>query len=81
MGGEERLREYERAVEAAKRAVVDVTKMWIEYDRHNDILYINFGREEADESVMVDDDIVASFKGGELTGISIFNFKKRVGID
>jgi uncharacterized protein YuzE len=79
--GEERLREYERAVEAARRAIVDVTKMWIEYDRQNDILYINFGKEEAEESVMIDDDIVASFREGRLTGISVFNFRKRVGID
>ncbi|MCE4613736.1 MAG: DUF2283 domain-containing protein [Desulfurococcales archaeon] len=81
MEGGERLREYERAVESARRAIVDVSGLWLEYDRQNDILYINFGKEEAEESVMVDDDIVAGLKGGRLTSISIFNFKRKIGLE
>ena len=63
--GEDRLREHEEAMERVKELVVkNVENLWIEYDKHNDILYINFSREEPDESILVDDDITVSIRAG-----------------
>ncbi|MEB3861807.1 MAG: DUF2283 domain-containing protein [Desulfurococcales archaeon] len=79
---EDRLREYEEAMEKVKELKLgDVTKMWIEYDKRNDILYIGFGREDAEESIMVDDDIVVGISGDRVIGITIFNFSRKVGMD
>ncbi|MCE4602788.1 MAG: DUF2283 domain-containing protein [Desulfurococcales archaeon] len=79
---EDRLREYEEAMEKVKELRLgDVTSMWIEYDRRNDILYIGFGREDAEESIMVDDDIVVGISGDRVIGITVFNFSKKVGMD
>ena len=79
---EDRLREFEEAMEKVKDLRLgDVTKMWIDYDRQNDILYIGFGREDAEESIMVDDDIVVGISEGRVVGITIFNFAKRIGLE
>lgn len=78
---DERARDYEEALNRLKELRVgDLTKMWIEYDKQNDILYLIFGDEEPDESIMLDDDIVLSLKGGKLVGISIYNFSRRANI-
>jgi len=80
--GEERLREHEDAMERVRELVVKgVEDLWIEYDKHNDILYINFSREEPDESILVDDDITVSIKDGrELVSITIMNFSRKAGL-
>ncbi len=80
--GEERLREHEEAMERVKELVVrNIENLWIEYDKHNDILYINFSREEPDESILVDDDVTVSIRGGrELVSITIMNFSRRAGL-
>ena len=79
---EDRLREFEEAMEKVKDLRLgDVTKMWIDYDRQNDILYIGFGREDAEESIMVDDDIVVGISEGRVVGITIFNFAKKIGLE
>lgn len=78
---DERAREYEEALNRLKELRVgDLTKMWIEYDKQNDILYLIFGDEEPDESIMLEDDIVLSLKGDKLVGISIYNFSRRANI-
>jgi len=80
--GEERAREFEESIERARRVVVeDIDKLWIEYDKHNDILYINFGLQDADESIMVDDDIIVRLREGKLVGIVVSEFSKKAGID
>ena len=64
-----------------RRLFIDnIEELWVEYDRQNDILYINFGVEEADESILIDDDIVVSISDGKLVGISIYSFSKKAGI-
>ncbi len=79
--GEERIREYEEALEKLENlSVGDIRKMWIEYDKQNDILYIVFGDDEPDESMMLDEDIVISLKGRRLVGISIYNFTRKVNL-
>jgi len=61
--------------------VRDLDKLWLEYDGRNDILYINFGHdiEDADEEVLLENDIVVRVKQGRIVGITIFNFSSRIG--
>lgn len=81
MDGEDRIREYEEAREKLGNLKVgDLRKLWIEYDKQNDILYIVLGDEEPDESMMLDEDIIVSLKGDKLVGLSIYNFSKRVNL-
>ena len=78
---EERAREYEEALEKLDSLrVSSLREIWIEYDKQNDILYINFGKEEPDESIMIDDDIIVSIRKDRIVGISIYNFSRRAGI-
>ena len=60
----------------------DVEKTWFEYDRQNDILYINFGYdiEDADESIMVEDDVVIRIKNGKVVSITVFDFARKIGL-
>ena len=57
--------------------------MWFEYDRQNDILYINFGKdvEEADESILTESNVVIRIKNGEIVSLTVFEFMKRIGMD
>ncbi len=78
---EKRAREYEEALERIENLrVASLRELWVEYDKQNDILYINFGREEPDESIMIDDDIIVSVRGDRIVGISIYNFSRRVNL-
>ena len=78
---EKRAREYEEALERIENLrVASLRELWIEYDKQNDILYINFGREEPDESIMLDDDVIVSIRGDRIVGISIYNFSRRVNL-
>ncbi len=60
----------------------DIHNIWLEYDKQTDILYINFGTdiEDADESVMVDDDIIVRIKNGRVVSITVMNFSEKAGI-
>lgn len=82
MSGEERLREFEEAVERLRDLrVPDLRGLWVEYDRVSDTLYIHFGKEEAEETIMVDDDLIAYVTGNRLVGIAILDASKKLGID
>ena len=73
-----RLEEYEKSLDKLRELKIrNISELWIEYDRQNDILYISFGREEADESIMLDEDIVVLIRGETLVGIVINNFSQR----
>lgn len=56
--------------------------LWLEYDRQNDILYLNFGEyvEEADEEIMSGDDIVIRIKDNRVVSIMIMNFMEKIGV-
>ncbi len=61
----------------------DLDKIWMEYDRQNDILYINFGYdiEDADEEFLSGDgDIVVRIKAGRVVSLMIMNFSSKAGI-
>ena len=69
--------------EAKMYSVKDLDKIWIEYDKQNDILYINFGYdiEEADEEFLSkDEDIIVRIKDGRVVSIMIMNFSGKAGI-
>lgn len=81
MSGEDRLREYESAVKRLRDLrIASLEELWIEYDKQNDILYINFGKEEPDESIMLEDNVEVSIRGDRIVGIAIYEFSKRVGL-
>jgi len=63
--------------------VKDLEALWLEYDRAADALYINFGEEveEADEAILVGDDIVVRIKGGFIVSITVNNFSKKAGVE
>ncbi|ABN69831.1 conserved hypothetical protein [Staphylothermus marinus F1] len=74
MSGEEKVKEYK---------ISDLDKIWMEYDRQNDILYINFGYdiEDADEEFLSGDgDIVVRIKNRRVVSIMIMNFSDKANI-
>ena len=82
MSGEERLREFEEAVSRlSDLKVPDLREMWLEYDKVSDTLYIHFGKEEAEETIMVDDDLIAYVTGNRLVGIAVLNASKKLGLE
>lgn len=61
----------------------DLDKIWMEYDRQNDILYINFGYdiEDADEEFLSGNgDIIVRIKDGRVVSLMIMNFSEKAGI-
>ncbi len=63
--------------------VGDIKNIWFEYDRQNDILYINFGYdiEDADESFLTENDIAIRIKNGKVVSITVFDFSRRIGLE
>ncbi len=54
------------------------TKMWIDYDKEADVLYISFKRpQKATDSEMLEDGILLRYKGKTLVGITILDASKR----
>lgn len=49
-------------------------KMWIDYDREADVLYVNFGKpQKADDSFQGKDGIIRRKKRQKLIGLTILN--------
>lgn len=61
--------------------VSDLEKLWLEYDSRNDILYINFGYdiEDADEEILLENDVVIRIKSRRVVGITVINFSEKIG--
>lgn len=61
----------------------DLQNIWFEYDRQNDILYINFGYdvEDADESILTESNVVVRIKARRVVSLTVFDFSKRVGLE
>ena len=53
------------------------TKMWIDYDKETDVLYISFKRpQRATDSEMLDNGALLRYRGGNLIGITILEASK-----
>ena len=51
------------------------------YDRDHDVLYISFGGiQEADDSELTSNDVVVRYRKGEVVGVTVLEFSKRVPI-
>jgi len=63
--------------------VGDINNIWFEYDRQSDILYINFGYdiEDADESILTENDVVVRIKNGRVVSLTVFNFARKVNLE
>ncbi|AFK50997.1 hypothetical protein TCELL_0572 [Thermogladius calderae 1633] len=62
--------------------VRDLDKVWFEYDKQNDILYINFGdsTEEADEEFLSENgDVAFRIKEGRIISIMIIGLSTKAG--
>ena len=54
------------------------TKMWIDYDKEADVLYISFKRpQRATDSEMLKNGVLLRYKGDELVGITVLEASKR----
>lgn len=54
------------------------TRMWIDYDKGTDVLYISFKRSpRATDSEMLDNGVLLRYKGDELVGITVLEASKR----
>nr|CAJ75305.1 hypothetical protein kuste4543 [Candidatus Kuenenia stuttgartiensis] len=48
------------------------TKMWVDYDKEADVLYINFKRpQKATDSEMLENGVLLRYKETELVGITV----------
>lgn len=57
-----------------------VGRMWIDYDKEADVLYISFKRpQKATESEMLKSGILVRYRGNEIIGLTIFEASKRDG--
>lgn len=55
-----------------------VAKMWMDYDKEADVLYLSFNRpQKATDSEMLDNGILLRYKDGELVGLTILDASKR----
>jgi len=54
------------------------SRIWTDYDQEADVLYINFKKpSHADDSKLMDDDVIIRYEEGEIIGITILNASKR----
>lgn len=53
-------------------------KIWIDYDDKADVLYVSFKKpSHADDSELLDNDVIIRYEKGMIVGITILNAKKR----
>lgn len=54
------------------------TRMWMDYDKEADVLYISFKRpQRATDSEMLENGVLLRYKGDEIVGITILDASKR----
>ncbi|MEM0066154.1 MAG: DUF2283 domain-containing protein [Sulfolobales archaeon] len=61
----------------------NIDKVLVDYDRNTDTLNIVFGEgsEEAEEAILVENDVGYRIKDNKVIGITIYNLLKRFGIE
>ncbi|MFZ5910980.1 MAG: DUF2283 domain-containing protein [Chloroflexota bacterium] len=53
--------------------------IWLSYDEDADVLYLNFKKpSHADDSELLDNDIIVRYENDEVIGLTILNASKRV---
>jgi len=53
--------------------------IWLSYDEDVDVLYVNFKKpSHADDSELLDNDIVVRYENDEVIGMTIMNASKKV---
>lgn len=58
--------------------VGEVDKIDLLYDKERDVLYISFGPpQEADESELLENDVLVRYKGDRVIGLTVLGFSKR----
>lgn len=54
--------------------------IWLSYDEEADVLYVNFKRpNRADDSELLDNDVLVRYEGEDIVGMTIMNASKRTG--
>jgi len=60
-------------------AIENIDRLDVAYDKQRDVLYISFGEpKEADESKLIENDIVVRYRCGKVIGFTIIGFSKRL---
>lgn len=55
-------------------AVTSSSRLWVDYDKEVDVLYISFGKpQKADDAQQGEDGIIRRKKGNKIVGITILN--------
>ena len=68
------IREVFEAVPHLRR--LPSNRLWIDYDREADVLYVSFERpQRATESVLRDDNVVLRYRGKKLVGLTLIGTK------
>lgn len=55
-----------------------MTKMWVDYDREADVLYLSFRRpQRASDSELRDDGVIVHRRGRQIVGLTILDASQR----
>lgn len=53
--------------------------IWLSYDEDADVLYVNFKKpSHADDSELLDNDVVVRYENEEMVGMTIMNASKKI---
>ena len=66
-------------MEETLKVRIDPRALSLAYDQEADVLYISFGPDrEADDAVLTDEDIIIRYRRGEVVGLTVLHFSKRI---
>ncbi len=71
----------EQGSENRKKLVLyldELERAFVQYDESSDTLYINLSDEEADEVLLLENNIVVRVKGGRVIGLTVLELSRRV---
>jgi uncharacterized protein YuzE len=55
-----------------------VDKVWLDYDREADVLYVGFRRpQQATDAELMDNGVLIRYRGDEVVGVTILEASKR----
>ena len=57
-----------------KLSLLGDSRLWVDFDKEADVLYVNFGQpQKADDSILGDDDIIRRKRNGKIVGLTMLN--------